>query len=100
MPTKTKPTLCNHDRLKIVNAVTTFDRKQSTKPHYNRYAIGMYLGAISEIAEDIENGSTLRQAIIGHYLGRLCDAVLRATGQATMSDSEARHGSSARWSIN
>lgn len=64
-------------RLKMVNAVTAFDIKQSKKKGYNRYALALYFQAIDNITEDMANGVELRKAIERNFIGRLLDAVLK-----------------------
>lgn len=68
---------------KLLNAVTEFDRKESKKKSYNRYALGMYCQAIQNCESDMADGCTLRQAITNNFLGRLCDRCLVAAGVTT-----------------
>jgi hypothetical protein len=65
----------------LANAVTTFDRKQSTKRGYNRYALGQYLQRVDEIVADVAAGATPRQAVMVAFSGRLRDAALRGIGE-------------------
>lgn len=80
-------------RTKLVHAATEYDRKESRKKGYNRYALGQYFMAIDNAAELMaEEGESLRSAIIRSFNGRLCDHLLRATNCQIMTDSECRHG--------
>jgi len=62
-------------RLKMVNAVTEFDRKQSTKKGYSPYALAQYFQAIERIAEDMANGFCVLDAIERNFIGRLAEIV-------------------------
>lgn len=68
---------------RLVHAVTEYDRKQSTKKSYNRYALGMYLQAVQSVESWLGEDSrhTLRQAIVRYFNGRLMDACLAAIGE-------------------
>lgn len=67
-------------RMKILNAVTEYDRKQSTKKYYNPYALPQYIGKIDEVIEYVEAGHDLKYAIRKCYLDRLCTAVGKEFG--------------------
>lgn len=73
---------------KLVHAATEYDRKQSTKRHYNPYAIGHYFNAISKVHEDMDAGKTIRQAILLNFNGRLCDHMLKAVGEPKFTRDE------------
>lgn len=75
-------------RFKLAQAVTTYDRKQATRKHYNRYALGQYLTRVAEVREDIERGATPRAAVLAGFTGPLLTACLRAIGEpkATRED--------------
>jgi hypothetical protein len=64
--------------LRLVNAVTTYDRKQSTKKYYNVYALAQYLKRVGEIVADIERGADVRKAVVTGFSGRIADACLKA----------------------
>ena len=78
--------------LKLVNAVTEYDRQQSKRSHYNFYAICHYLGAVEKVAKHVDNGAELRTAILNCFLGRLCDRVLKSVGLDKMTIEEAKYG--------
>jgi hypothetical protein len=81
--------LSTHD--KLLHAVTEYDRRQSTRKGYNRWALPQYLGAINEsIMPDIENGASLRQALVSHLNGRLLDVCLKAVGEPPSTREEQR----------
>ncbi len=77
---------------RIVNAVTTFDRKQARKRGYNPHALGHYIRAAHQVDEAIAAGIAPREAIKANFIGRLLDCVLRACDMETASVSEHRHG--------
>jgi len=78
----------NSIRFKLVNAVTAYDRRQSTRKGYNRFALGMYLGSVNRIAEEVDDGQSLRTAIAHNFCGRLLDVVLRSVGELASSNEE------------
>lgn len=78
------------DRIKLFNALTAYDKKQSTKKGYNPYALGHYAAALSRTAEMVENGAELREAIIRCFLGRLQTALLKAVGESAATREESR----------
>lgn len=67
-----------HDTL--VTAVKEYDRKESSKASYNRYALPQYLARIADIEADVANGADLRAALVAGFCGRLLTKVLKATG--------------------
>ena len=79
-------------RNKIVSALISYDKKQSTRKGYNPYALPQYLAAVDNVESRMAKGYTLREAIIKSYLDRLCDAVLRALGLELMTKDEAKWG--------
>jgi hypothetical protein len=84
----------NADRLhrSIINAVTEYDRKQSTKKGYNIYALAHYCLASQRADRYIRQGVDPRDAILNCFLGRLCDHVLKACKLQTMTTTEAKFG--------
>lgn len=78
------------DRVKLFNALTAYDKKQSTKKGYNPYALGHYASALARTAEMVENGTELREAIIRCFLGRLQAALLKAVGASAATREESR----------
>ena len=75
---------------KLLNAVTEYDRKQSAKKFYNRYALALYCGAVSEAITQMKGGKSVRQAIINCFNGRLMDVCLKAVGEKTGTIEEHR----------
>ncbi|MGB0108572.1 MAG: hypothetical protein WBP52_08725 [Terriglobales bacterium] len=65
-------------RFSLVNAVTEYDRKQSTRKHYNRYALAQYLAAVEDVTNAVNCGSTRRDALVSKLNGRLLDVCLKA----------------------
>ena len=78
------------DRVKLFNAMTEYDKKQSTKKGYNPYALSHYASALARTAEMVENGTELREAIIRCFLGRLQTALLKAVGASAATREESR----------
>lgn len=78
------------DHLKMMHAVTEYDRKQQGKPGYNIYALPQYLGAVQGITEDIEAGTDMRRAVLSHVSGRLATVVLKSLGMPAITPDEAR----------
>jgi hypothetical protein len=73
---------------RLIQALTAYDRKQSTRRGYNPYALGQYFERVENIMRDIAGGATPRQAIIAGFTGRLQDAALRAIGEPIAGDAE------------
>lgn len=67
-------------RVKLLNAVTEYDRKQSTKKCYNRYALAQYIAQIDNVIRLHQEGSALKWSIRKCYLDRLCAAVGKEFG--------------------
>lgn len=67
-------------KAKLIAALTDYDRRQSAKPCYNRWALPQYFQRVDSICEDIDRGADLRSAIIAGFTGRLADKCLRAVG--------------------
>jgi hypothetical protein len=68
-------------RARLVNALSTYDRKQSTLKHHNPYALGQYFARLDDVMNDIEAGATPRQALCAGFCDRVLDACLRAIGE-------------------
>ena len=79
-------------RATILNAVTEWDRKQSTKPGYNIYALAHYCKAIQRVALYAEKGYPLRASVITCFKDRLCDHILKALKIEKMTKEEAKWG--------
>ena len=74
--------------LKLVHAVTEYDRKQESKRGYNPHALPIYLSAVQSVIDAMDAGKTVRQAILANFSDRLLDACLKAVGEAKATDAE------------
>lgn len=64
---------------KLNHAVTEWDRKQSTRRGYNRYALAQYLAAVDRVCESIKHeGVTIQMALHENFEDRLLDVCLKA----------------------
>jgi hypothetical protein len=79
-----------NDHMKMLHAVTEYDRKQAPKPGYSIYALPQYLAAVQRITDDIADGHPTRQAILARLSGRLATAVLKSVGLPAITRHEAR----------
>lgn len=77
--------LSQHDSL--VNAITKHDMGESRKASFNKYALGIMLGALHD-AEAAMKSISARNAIIRHFNGRLCDKLLKSIGEKPHSTYE------------
>ena len=75
---------------KLLNALTAYDRKQSTKKFYNRYALGHYCAALGRARELMAEGQTLRAALLATFNDRLLSAVLKSVGEPDFTRDELR----------
>lgn len=74
-------------RQRLIQVVTTYDRKESRKKHYNRFALGLYFQAVDRTLQDsVKYG--MRGAILKNFLGRLRDCVLVEFGDEKQSKLE------------
>jgi hypothetical protein len=64
---------------RLAHAVTAYDRKQSTRKHYNVYALAIYLGRAEDVAGRIAAGATPRDAITDGFCGPLQTFILKVT---------------------
>lgn len=53
--------------LQLVNEITTQDRRDSVRKGYNRYALGIMLGAAQECTAEIEAGKRPEDAFAEHF---------------------------------
>ena len=76
----------------LAAAVTEYDRAQSTREGYNRYALGMYLQAVQAVEDWVKESPrhTLRQGIVRYFSGRLIDVCLHAVGEVKATREELR----------
>ncbi len=73
-------------RQKLNHAVTEYDRRQearakkSKRGYYNHYALGIYLGRLDEVCNEIDGGADIRKTIEANFNDRLLTCVLKAAG--------------------
>lgn len=72
----------------LIQTLTNYDRKQSTKRGYNHYALGIYFQRVDEVCVDIEKGASPRQALLSGFSDRLLDVCLKAIGEKPYSIDE------------
>ena len=77
-------------RHRLTHAVTEHDRRQQKRKGYNMYALAHYLGACQSAITEIEAGTPIRTAVVGHFCGRLLDVVLKAVGESPSTGDEQR----------
>lgn len=77
---------------KLLNTLTEYDAKESTKKGYNRYALALYCGALIKTIRYADNGCGLRDAIVTCFCGRLCDKLLSAVDLEKMTADECKFG--------
>jgi hypothetical protein len=63
---------------KLVNALTDYDRKQSTRRSYNPHALALYFEALDDAMAAVERGCNIRKALADSFNDRVLDACLRA----------------------
>ena len=73
-----------HIRAKLLHTLTEHDRKVSTKPGYNHYALGHYAKALQNVDELVSKGKNVGDAIRECFLGRLQTKLLKALSSCTM----------------
>ncbi len=74
--------------IKLLNALTAFDRKEAKKKHYNRYALAQYCAALQSAQVDMDCGATLRESLLVNFIGHLLSALLRAVGEPDFTRDE------------
>lgn len=60
------------------HAVTRYDRRQEGRKGYNPYALGLYMGAVGRVEQDLLAGASLRGALVHNFNGRLLDFCLKS----------------------
>lgn len=65
-------------RAALVQAITRWDRQQSTRRGYNVYALGLYLIRLDEVMAEIEAGRAPVEAVTEGFNDRLRDRLLSA----------------------
>lgn len=69
----------------LSHAVTRYDREQEARAgakgsHYNRYALGLYLGRVEDVAKAIKGGTPHADAINANFNGSLANRLHKALG--------------------
>jgi hypothetical protein len=77
-------------RLRLIQAVTDYDRKESTKRGWSMYALGHYFRAIRQVADEMEAGTAPRKALVANLTGRLLDTCLKVIGESPATREELR----------
>ena len=67
-------------RAKLLNILTEYDKKQSTKRNYNRYALAHYCRAIDEVMEAVDGGTSIETALKVGFCGSLLRHVAKKLG--------------------
>lgn len=80
------------EHAKLLNTLCTYDKAQSKKASYNRYALSHYMRGLTNVGKRVELGQPLRSAIITEFLGVLADKLLKAVALPLMTKAEARYG--------
>ena len=75
-------------RFQLIHAVTDYDRRQSRRADYNRYALPQYCAAVNNIMTDLDSGADLRAAVCPALLGRLLSRALRELGLPDFTSAE------------
>jgi hypothetical protein len=78
---------------RIASALTQHDREQYTKPGWNPYALGHYMGAVQNIHDSIKGGMSARQAVLTHLTGRVADKALKSISEPRATKEERRSNS-------
>ena len=73
-------------RIKLLNILTEYDRKQSTKRSHNPYAMGHYCRAIDGIMVAYEAGTPIETALKGELCGSLLRHVAKKLKLAVVYD--------------
>lgn len=58
-------------RAKLLNVLTEYDRKQSTKRNYNRHALAHYCRAIDDVMKAVDSGEPIETALKKGFCGSL-----------------------------
>ena len=69
--------------VKLVNAVTEYDRRQAKKKFYNIHALAMYIGKIQDIEENLNKGMTIENALKQSFCGQLLRFIAKRIGADT-----------------
>lgn len=74
----------------LTAAIMEYDREESKKKSYNRYAMPILLGRVADVVADIERGADVRQAILAGFNGRVADKALKSVGLPRAAGEEKR----------
>ena len=86
-----KPHESDDIRTRLVHAVTRYDRQQAMRSKsYSMYALGIYLGAVTQVLDETAEGNPLRVSLVRNFNGRLLDVVLKACGLPKSTREEQR----------
>jgi hypothetical protein len=80
----------NHNDM--VSTLISYDKRESKKKYYNPYALAIYLRALQSAETDMAAGTPIRQAIVGHFSGRLLDRLLKTAKLDISTRDEQRCG--------
>lgn len=69
-----------HYHSKLINIVTEYDRRQSTKKYYNHYALAQYCQAVSNTMEELSHGRSIEDALKACFCGALLRHIVRKLG--------------------
>lgn len=61
----------------LVNALTEYDRKQSTRRDYNPHALALYFQALDDAMEQYNHGATIESALRYSFNDRVLAACLK-----------------------
>lgn len=86
----TKTMTNKQTRAKLLHVLVAYDKRQTKKPSYNRYALSHYCNALAYVMRCIEAGHSVRAALTDAFTGRLLDLCLKAVGEAKSTDQEQR----------
>lgn len=69
-----------NDKINIAlfNAITEYDRRESKKKYYNRYALAHYAAALTNIKQSVSNGASYEDAINEFTCGSVAKCLLKA----------------------
>jgi hypothetical protein len=65
----------------LFSAVAEYDRRESRKKGYNPFTAGHLMRALDKMKVDMDEGATVRKALVMNFVGRLLDICLVAVGE-------------------
>lgn len=81
--------MTEQQHLKLLNAVTTYDEKQSRTKRYNPYALAQYIEALDNARQRMAKESiTIRQVLLESFNDRLRDVCLKAVSEEPTTKEE------------